>query len=41
VREFDKNSKWLIQHHGDSILLLAGIREIESWKFQGEGALRH
>jgi hypothetical protein len=32
LHEYDKSSKWLIQHHGDSILRLGGIREIESWK---------
>ena len=32
MHEYDKSSKWLIQHHGDSILRLAGIREIDSWK---------
>jgi hypothetical protein len=29
--EYDKSSKWLIQHHGDSILRLAGVEEIASW----------
>jgi hypothetical protein len=29
--EYDKRSKWLIQHHGDSILRMAGVRDIESW----------
>jgi hypothetical protein len=32
LQGYDKSSKWLIQHHGDSILRLAGIRDIESWK---------
>jgi hypothetical protein len=32
MQEYDKSSKWLIQHHGDSILRLAGIRDIDSWK---------
>ena len=32
MHEYDKSSKWLIQHHGDSILRLGGIHEIESWK---------
>jgi hypothetical protein len=32
MHEYDKSSKYLIQHHGDSILRLAGIRDIESWK---------
>jgi hypothetical protein len=30
--EYDKSSKWLIQHHGDAILRLAGITDIETWK---------
>jgi hypothetical protein len=29
---FDRSSKWLIQHHGDSILRLADIQGIESWR---------
>jgi len=29
--EYDKSSKWLIQHHGDSILRLAGVNDIASW----------
>ena len=32
MHEYDKSSKWLIQHHGDSILRLAGVTEIETWK---------
>jgi hypothetical protein len=32
MHKYDKSSKWLIQHHGDSILRMAGFREIESWK---------
>ena len=32
MHEYDKSSKWLIQHHGDSILRLAGIVGIESWR---------
>jgi len=31
MQDYDKSSKWLIQHHGDSILRLAGIRDIASW----------
>ena len=31
MAEYDKSSKWLIQHHGDSILRLAQVRDIESW----------
>ncbi len=29
--EYDKGSKWYIQHHGDSILRMAGVRNIASW----------
>ena len=29
--EYDKSSKWLIEHHGDAILRIAGLEEIESW----------
>jgi hypothetical protein len=32
MHEYDKSSKWLIQHHGDSILRLAGVRGIVSWR---------
>jgi hypothetical protein len=32
VHEYDKSSKWLIEHHGDSILRLAGVRGILSWR---------
>jgi hypothetical protein len=32
MHEYDKNSKWLIQHHGDSILRLGGVRGIVSWR---------
>ena len=32
MQEYDKSSKWLIQHHGNSILRLGGIRDIDSWK---------
>jgi hypothetical protein len=31
-KRYDKSSKWLIQHHGDSILRLAGIENIVSWR---------
>jgi predicted transposase YdaD len=30
--EFDKASKWLIQKHGDSILRLAGLRDVTAWR---------
>ncbi len=29
---YDKSSKWLIQHHGDSILRLAGIQNVAAWR---------
>ena len=29
---YDKSSKWLIQHHGDSMLRLARIGKIEAWR---------
>ena len=32
MQEYDKSSKWLIQHHGDSILRLGGVRGIVSWR---------
>jgi hypothetical protein len=32
MHEYDKSSKWLIQHHGDSILRLAGVRDIRAWR---------
>ena len=30
--EYDKSSKWLIEHHGDSILRLAGLHDVVSWR---------
>jgi hypothetical protein len=32
MAEYDKSSKWLIQHHGDAILRLGGVGEIRSWR---------
>jgi hypothetical protein len=32
MQEYDRSSKWLIQHHGDSILRLAGVVGIEAWR---------
>ena len=32
MQEYDKSSKWLIQHHGDSILRLAGLDDIAEWR---------
>jgi hypothetical protein len=29
---FDKSSKWLIQHHGDAILRLAGVSNVAAWR---------
>ncbi len=29
---YDKSSKWLIQHYGDSILRLAGVQNIAVWR---------
>ena len=29
---FDKGGKWLIQHQGDSLLRLAGVSGIVSWR---------
>ncbi len=29
---YDKSSKWLIQHHGDSLLRLAKIENIQTWR---------
>jgi hypothetical protein len=29
---YDKSSKWLIEHHGDSLLRLAGVQHIVSWR---------
>jgi hypothetical protein len=31
MQEYDTTSKYLIQHHGNSILWLAGVRDIASW----------
>ena len=30
--QYDKSSKWLIQHYGDSILRLAGVRDFVAWR---------
>jgi predicted transposase YdaD len=30
--DYDRSSKWLIQHHGDSILRLSGIRGVRTWR---------
>jgi hypothetical protein len=30
--DFDRSAKWLIQHHGDALLRLSGVRDIRAWK---------
>lgn len=30
--KYDASSKWLIQHHGEALLRLAGVRGLVSWK---------
>ncbi|MGH7199189.1 MAG: hypothetical protein ACREJB_01200 [Planctomycetaceae bacterium] len=32
MHEYDKSSKWLIEHHGDAILRLAGVKGIAWWR---------
>jgi hypothetical protein len=32
MQQYDKSSKWLIEHHGDSILHLGGARGIRWWR---------
>jgi hypothetical protein len=32
VFEYDKSSKWLLQHHGNALLTLAGVGEVKSWR---------
>jgi hypothetical protein len=31
-QRYDRSSKWLIEHHGDQILRLAGIDDVVAWK---------
>ncbi|MFI5454719.1 MAG: hypothetical protein ACHRXM_04650 [Isosphaerales bacterium] len=31
MHDYDKSTKWLIQHHGDAILRLAGVRDFAAW----------
>lgn len=31
-KSYDKASKWLIKHYGDSLLRLAGVRDLRSWE---------
>jgi hypothetical protein len=28
MQDYDRSGKWLIKHHGDSILRMAGVRDI-------------
>ena len=30
--QYDKNTKWLIRKHGDSVLYLGGIRQVRRWR---------
>ncbi len=32
MQDYDRTSKWLIQHHGDAILRLAGVADLDSWR---------
>jgi hypothetical protein len=32
AQPYDRSSKWLIEHHGDTILRLAGVRDLDSWR---------
>ena len=32
LQPYDRSSKWLIQHHGGSVLRLAGIDNVETWR---------
>ncbi|WP_165230380.1 hypothetical protein [Aquisphaera insulae] len=32
MHDYDRSSKWLIQHYGDSILRLAGVTDIVEWE---------
>ena len=31
MQTYDRGSKWLIQHHGDSILRIAGLHDVDTW----------
>jgi hypothetical protein len=31
-QQYDRSSKWLIEHHGDSILFLGHVRDIAEWR---------
>src|SRR5213594_3507776 len=30
--QYDRSSKWLIQHHGNALLWLGGVRNVVSWR---------
>jgi hypothetical protein len=30
--QYDKGGKWLIQHHGNSVLWLGGVRHVDEWR---------
>jgi hypothetical protein len=30
--DFDRTSKWMIQHHGDALLRLGGVEQIAEWR---------
>jgi hypothetical protein len=32
MQQYDKSSKWLIEHHGDPILRLGGLRDFTTWR---------
>ena len=32
MQDYDRSSKWLIEHYGASILRMAGVRDIATWK---------
>jgi hypothetical protein len=32
MHEYDKSSKWLIQHHGNALLRLGGTGNVVSWR---------
>src|SRR5215472_12820370 len=32
MHDYDRSSKWLIQHHGVSILRLGGVTGVQSWR---------
>ncbi|OAI42273.1 hypothetical protein AYO40_00065 [Planctomycetaceae bacterium SCGC AG-212-D15] len=30
--DYDRSSKWILQHHGNAVLMLGGVRDIRSWR---------